>query len=194
MGMISAPLTFPSFNEMPMELRLHVLRQRLIFDRPQIHYNGPELTRVEGPLPFCGFNSQNMALLHAGLCHDDYYRLMKEPSVVEHILHVSKDNVNHLGSWSFKPKMFRNLTFLVQINEGGKSLANFFRLIRDFLLRITWSWDVEVLFELTSAKHHDIRLHCRKSVEQALHYDFKDTLKTFHSYRALEPLMDTLLS
>lgn len=68
---------------------------------------------------------------------------MKEPSVVEHVLDISKDNVNHLSNWSFEPKIFRNLAFVVRLDEEANSLTKFLKLIRDFLLQFTWAWDVE---------------------------------------------------
>lgn len=57
------PRTFPQFTKLAVELRVNIVRQSLKDDPPQLHYDGPELSRVEGPLPFCGPTSKTVDIL-----------------------------------------------------------------------------------------------------------------------------------
>jgi hypothetical protein len=174
--------TFLQFPSLPVEMQKHVFRQHVHSDPPQIIYKGATLAIEQGPRPFPGPNSAHIGVLNAALC-PDYDSLIYEPQIVEHIFHVTLENIEFLHHWTFplESPVTKMLNVTIHIEPALNSEPNLriqLQLARNFLLRFTSAVNMEVYFESFTASKDGIRSECGKSAHQALVYDFKDTLKT----------------
>jgi hypothetical protein len=174
--------TFFQFPGLPVEMQKHIFRQHVHSDPSQIIYEGATLAIEQGPRPFPGPNSAHIGVLNAALC-PDYDSLIYEPQIVEHIFHVTLENIEFLHHWTFPleslvTKMLNVTIHIEPALNSEPTLRKQLQLARNFLLRFTSAVNMEVYFEFSSICNDDIERECGRRAHQALVYDFKDTLKT----------------
>lgn len=168
---------FPKFAMLPDPIQTNVLRQSLNNRPPQLHYDGPKLARVPGPLPFCGPASRSiMNIVRAAMTEDDHF-LLQEPQTVEHVFHITSETED-LDTWQFPSTTpvthFKNITFHASLYDMEKMQR-----VRRFMLRFTSAINIEVFFAGTYNQWEtgDLEHLGRAGFHRVVLYDTKDVLK-----------------
>ncbi|KAE9966136.1 hypothetical protein BLS_007194 [Venturia inaequalis] len=184
------PGAFPQFNKLPVELRMKIFRHHLRSSPPLAIYQGPQLSKLEGPQPFSGPNAIHLALFSAQDICRDTIRMMNEPDVIQHVIHIDSENINQLQHWlaSAPITTFKNVALCVRLTEnlfGTSAAQHLVQSTRNSIAKFTSAKTFELYFELDYGGISEQR-YFGKSVKEVLYYDFKNTLKALPRLQHIE--------
>ncbi|QDS75910.1 hypothetical protein FKW77_002718 [Venturia effusa] len=174
-----APSTFPQFTKLPLELRISIYRHHLHPSSLCAIYGGPELSRTEGPQPFCGPNSgaTPLSILGNRKTDPETIKMMNEPGMVRHILYIDQENISHLQHWLAPSPITSFWDITLCVKPYKTDLLDLVQSIHRFIPLFTSARNFELYFE-TEDRMSSSDLHLdHKPFKQAVRYGFKDTLK-----------------
>ncbi|RDI83288.1 hypothetical protein Vi05172_g6593 [Venturia inaequalis] len=184
------PGAFPKFNKLPVELRMKIFRHHLRSSPPLAIYQGPQLSKLEGPQPFSGPNAIHLALFSAQDICRDTIRMMNEPDVIQHVIHIDSENINQLQHWlaSAPITTFKNVALRVRLTEnpsGSSAPLHLLQSTHNSIAQFTSAKTFELFFEMNFLGCSEAD-YFGKSAREALYYDFKKTMKALPRLQHIE--------
>lgn len=109
-------------------------------------------------------------------------QIMNDPDIIEHVLYIDSQNINHLQHWLATPPTttLKKITLhvhLPDISSGPLAIQHFIQITRNSIAHFTSAITFELFFEMNFHQGLYNYVYFGKCGKETLYYDFKNVLK-----------------